>query len=41
MALTSIEDMFETPANCLGNITAMTLAAKSENLLDVMEFNAS
>ncbi|MBQ6773712.1 MAG: cation:dicarboxylase symporter family transporter [Synergistaceae bacterium] len=39
MALTSIEDMFETPANCMGNITAMTLAAKSENLIDLKEYN--
>ena len=38
-AVTTIEDMFRTPTNCIGNITPTLLAAKSANLIDLEEYN--
>lgn len=38
IAVIAIEDMFETPTNCLGNITSTLLAAKSANLLDIEKY---
>lgn len=39
IAVTVIEDMSETPTHCVSVITSTLLAAKSEKLLDIEEYN--
>ena len=39
MAISAIEDMFDDPTNCIGNITSTLIVARSENLLDLDEYN--
>lgn len=39
IAISAIEDMFDDPTNCIGNITSTLIVARSENLLDLDEYN--
>jgi len=38
IAVSAIEDMFDAPVNCIGNVTSTLIAASGENLVDINEY---